>query len=95
MRKLKLFSKTYIFTMALISIMIIASHSLIYLALPQVYLNNKQKEADKIIEELIGEVKSSNEENSFKLAESFAQKYNIQVSLRLGEEKNPLMELVE
>lgn len=87
MIKLKLFSKTYIFTMGLISMIILTSHILIYLALPNVYVNNKQKEVDKIIEELIEKVKSEDEEMSFKLAKSFAQKYNIQVSLTLGEEK--------
>ena len=49
MNKLKLFSKTYIFTMGIISLIILISNVLIYLALPKVYVNNKQKEADKII----------------------------------------------
>ncbi len=87
MSKLKLFSKTYIFTMVIISIIILISNVLIYLALPKVYVNNKQKEADKIIEALIEQVSKSDNEESFKIAKNFAEKYNIQVLLTIGDEK--------
>ena len=87
MKKLKLFSKTYIFTIGLISLIILTSNILIYLALPSVYLNNKQKEADKIIEELTEKISEADSEKSFELAKSFAQKYNIKVFMTLGEEK--------
>ena len=79
MNKLKLFSKTYIFTMGIISLIILISNVLIYLALPKVYVNNKQKEADKIIEALIEQVSKSDNEESFKIAKNFAEKYNIPV----------------
>ena len=87
MNKLKLFSKTYIFTMGIISLIILISNVLIYLALPKVYVNNKQKEADKIIEALIEQVNKSDNEESFKIAKNFAEKYNIQVLLTIGDEK--------
>ena len=87
MNKLKLFSKTYIFTMGIISLIILISNVLIYLALPKVYVNNKQKEADKIIEALIEQVSKSDNEESFKIAKNFAEKYNIQVLLTIGDEK--------
>lgn len=87
MNKLKLFSKTYIFTMGIISVIILISNVLIYLALPKVYVNNKQKEADKIIEALIEQVNKSDNKESFKIAKNFAEKYNIQVLLTIGDEK--------
>ncbi|MBS6601710.1 MAG: ATP-binding protein [Clostridium sp.] len=87
MSKLKLFSKTYIFTMVIISIIILISNGLIYLALPKVYVNNKQKEADKIIKDLIEQVNKSENKESFNIAKNFAEKYNIQVLLTIGEEK--------
>lgn len=87
MNKLKLFSKTYIFTMGIISVIILISNVLIYLALPKVYVNNKQKEADKIIEDLIEQVNKSDNKESFKIAKNFAEKYNIQVLLTIGDEK--------
>lgn len=83
MRKLKLFSKTYIFTMALMSMIILISHSLIYIALPKVYISNKQKEVNKLTEELIGKLEVSDEETAMNLAEKFAEKYNTQVFLTL------------
>ena len=87
MKKFKLFSKMYIFTIGVISLIILISNVLIYLALPKVYINNKQKEADKIIETLIEEVNRSDNEESFKIAKNFAEKYNIQILLTIGDEK--------
>ena len=89
MKKLKLFSKTYIFTMALIIMIIIISHILIYLGLPKVYISNKEKESDNIIEDLIKEINKvdADIEKSFKLAKNFSEKYNIKISLTLNEEK--------
>ena len=87
MKKLKLFSKTYIFTVGLISLIIFTSNILIYLAVPRVYLSNKEKEADIIISELTQKINEENSEKSFELAKGFAQKYNIQVFITLGEEQ--------
>lgn len=87
MRKLKLFSKTYIFTMALISLILMISYFLIYLGLPKVYVSNKQKEADKIIEEVIENIDNQTTEKAFEIAKAFAKKYNIQISLKIQDEK--------
>jgi len=87
MKKLKLFSKTYIFTVGLISLIIFTSNILIYLAVPRVYLSNKEKEADIIISELTQKINEETSEKSFELAKGFAQKYNIQVFITLGEEQ--------
>ena len=54
--------------MGIISLIILISNVLIYLALPKVYVNNKQKESDKIIEALIEQVSKSDNEESFKIA---------------------------
>ena len=43
MKKLKLFQKTYLFTMALMGVMIIISHTLLYMLLPTFYINKKHK----------------------------------------------------
>lgn len=87
MKKLKLFSKTYIFTIGLISLIILLSNILIYLALPTVYLNNKEKEANKIAEELAQKLNENDSERSFELTSNFAKKYNIQIVITLGTEK--------
>lgn len=68
MKKLKLFSKTYIFTVGLISLIIFTSNILIYLAVPRVYLSNKEKEADIIISELTQKINEETSEKSFELA---------------------------
>lgn len=87
MKKLKLFSKTYIFTMALITMIILVSHTLIYLGLPSVYISNKQNESDKIIDDIVKKINTVDNEKAFELAKEFSEKYNIQILLTLGEEK--------
>lgn len=87
MKKLKLFSKTYIFTMALISLILMISYSLIYLGLPKVYVSNKQKEADKIIENFIEKIDKQTNEKAFEIANALASKYNVQISLKINDEK--------
>ena len=79
MKKLKLFSKTYIFTMALISMIIIISHILIYLGLPKVYISNKEKESDNIIEDLIKEINKVDFYSSIDNIMYILKKYNINI----------------
>ncbi len=74
MKKLKLFSKTYIFTVGLISLIIFTTNIFKYLAVPRVYLSNKEKEADIIISELTQKINEENSEKSFELAKRFCSK---------------------
>ena len=53
MKKLKLFQKTYLFTMALMGVMIIISHTLLYMLLPTFYINKKQQDLSDISTQLI------------------------------------------
>lgn len=84
MRKLKLFQKTYLFTMILIGIIIIISHTLLYILLPTFYINKKQQDLDNISNQLIDKLEASDEGNSTSIAKYFSNKYNVDIKLTIG-----------
>ena len=63
MKKLKLFQKTYLFTMILMGIIIIISHTLLYMLLPTFYINKKQQDLENISRQLIEKLKDSDDVN--------------------------------
>lgn len=83
MKKLKLFEKTYLFTMILMGTIIIVSHTLIYIFLPAFYVSKTKNEVNKISRELIECLEKEDKDGSINLARDFAQKYNISIDLIL------------
>ena len=81
MKKLKLFQKTYLFTMALMGVMIIISHTLLYMLLPTFYINKKQQDLSDISTQLIQQLESNNKDMSSKIAKDFSNKYGINIAL--------------
>ena len=79
MKKLKLFQKTYLFTMALMGVMIIISHTLLYMLLPTFYINKKQQDLSDISTQLIQQLESNNKDMSSKIAKDFSNKYGINI----------------
>ena len=83
MKKLKLFQKTYLFTMALMGVMIIISHTLLYMLLPTFYINKKQQDLSDISTQLIQQLESNNKDMSSKIAKDFSNKYGINIALNI------------
>lgn len=79
MRKLKLFPKTYLFTMILISIIILICHILIYILLPTIYIDRKQAEVEKIGKDLVAEISGKDEEEINKTIKSYVNTYSIYI----------------
>lgn len=88
MKKLKLFSKTYIFTMILMIMIIFVSHTLLYMFIPRFYNDKKQNELSIINEKLIGELENSNSENANNIVNNFAQKYKLNITLTIDGKVN-------
>ncbi|MGL4109013.1 HAMP domain-containing sensor histidine kinase [Clostridium sp. LP20] len=84
MGNLKLFPKTYIFTMILMSMIIIVSHTLLYMLLPTLYNNKKQKELANISEGLVKQLKGENSEGAIDIVNNFAKKYKLNIILTIG-----------
>ncbi|MBU5335426.1 sensor histidine kinase [Intestinibacter bartlettii] len=87
MKKLKLFQKTYLFTMVLMAIIILISHTLLYMLLPTFYISKKQHDLETISTELVQQLEVNNKSKSNKIAENFADKHNINILLNIGGEK--------
>ena len=60
MKKMKLFQKTYLFTVGLMAIIIIISHTLLYMLLPSFYTNKKQQDLDNISYQLTEQLQNNN-----------------------------------
>lgn len=88
MRKLKLFPKTYLFTMVLMGMIILISHTLLYILLPKFYINKKQNALDNITKNLTQRLEASNEEAGMKIAKEFANKYKVDISITIGDKTN-------
>lgn len=86
MKKLKLFQKTYLFTMILMGIIIIISHTLLYMLLPTFYINKKQQDLENISRQLIEKLEDSDENASKSIAKDFANRYNVNISLTIKDE---------
>lgn len=85
MKKLKLFQKTYIFTMMLIGVIIIISHTLIYIMLPSFYTNEKRTELDNISMQIIKNLEANDDNEALNIADDFSKKYDLNITLNIGE----------
>lgn len=85
MKRLKLFQKTYLFTMVLMGIIIIISHTLLYMLLPTFYTNKKQQDLDNITSQLVQKLEESNKDTSPSIAEDFTKKYSVNIELTIGD----------
>lgn len=87
MRKLKLFPKTYLFTMILISMIIVISHVLIYLLLPTFYTNRKKDEVRNIGQTLVNEINGKGEEEASRIVKSYVDKYDLYILMTIGDKE--------
>lgn len=86
MRKLNLFSKTFLFTITLMGAIVLISHLLISFLLPSFYLKEKEKELNKLSQQLIFEVQNLQKQEMIEQVESYAKKNNLNILLEIGEE---------
>ncbi len=86
MKTFKLFTKTYIFTMMLMVIIIFISHIMLFLFLPKFYIDKKEEELLQLSEALWKKVDGNTEENVVQISKSFAETYDVNILLQLGRE---------
>lgn len=86
MKKLKLFSKTFLFTISLMGAMILISHFLLSLLLPEFYLQEKEQKINNLTQDLIAEVQTLEKEAFITKMQDYAKENNLNITLELGEE---------
>ena len=85
MRKLKLFPKTFLYTIGIMSLIVVLVHSLMYVMLPNFYLDEKNSELQTRANELVERLQGEDEEKALWIAEEFSIQYNVNITLELNE----------
>lgn len=85
MRKLKLFPKTFLYTIGIMTVIVILVHGLMYLLLPSFYTDLKREEVNTRATELIGMLQDANEMDILPIAEKYALQYNVNITLLMND----------
>jgi len=88
MRKLKLFPKTFIYTIGIMSIIVVLVHSIMYIMLPHFYLEEKRDELKNRSNALVERLQVANEQDILSIAEQFAIQYNMNITLQIDGNKH-------
>lgn len=84
MRKLKLFPKTFLYTIGIMSILVLLVHALMYVMLPSFYLDQKREEVKEKLDELITILQATNEQQAVKIIEKYATQHNMNITLEVN-----------
>ncbi|WP_446454101.1 ATP-binding protein [Tuanshanicoccus yangjingiae] len=86
MRKLKLFPKTFLYTMIIMTLITITIHGLIYFLLPNFYFYQKQEDGKQRSAQLVEILEEANQEEVLEIAENYALIYNVNIVLTIEEQ---------
>lgn len=87
MKKLKLLPKTFIYTISIMSVIVLFVHGLIYFGLPRFYYQQKQEDAQEELTMLIEKMKETPEEEVVTLVGQYATQRNINLNLRINQKQ--------
>ena len=79
MKKMRLFSKTFLFTMLLMCIIILVSHCLLYFLMPGVYVNEKNKTLTKISNQAIEEMNGKSLDDVLDLTKKISESSDVNI----------------
>ena len=83
MKNLKLFPKTFLVSIGLFAALIILVHALIYILMPQLYLQQKEREAADNLTALTTELRGKSTEDIRRTSQEFAQVKNVNITLTI------------
>ena len=86
MSKLKLFPKTFLYTIGIMSIVVLLVHGLMYVMLPSFYLEQKNAEVNTKANELMAMIKETNEETAVDIVEKYSIQHNVNITLDINGE---------
>lgn len=81
MKKLKIFPKTFLYTLSLMLIIVLLSHSLIYFLMPQAYNYQQKKALESDVALLSQEILTVPQEKRIDIVTAFAAKWNANTSV--------------
>ena len=83
MKRLKLFPKTFLVSIGLFAALIILVHALVYILMPQFYLQQKEREAADNLITLTTELRGKSAEEMRRISQEFAQMKNVNITLTI------------
>lgn len=91
MKKMKLFPKTFLYTLFMLLVITLSMHLMIYFFYPKVYLNRMQQNLESELENLQQEIKEQKEADTGQTFLNFAKENNVNVTVsENGSEKTYL-----
>ncbi|MBD3949318.1 HAMP domain-containing histidine kinase [Tuanshanicoccus lijuaniae] len=84
MKRLKLFPKTFLYTMIIMMLITIMIHGFIYFLLPNFYFDKKQAEVKERSTQLVEVLKETNEREAIEAAKNYALLYNVNIFLNIS-----------
>lgn len=84
MKKLKIFPKTFLYTLSLMLIIVLLSHALIYFLMPQAYNYQQKKALESDVAHLSQEILTVPQEKRIDIVTAFAAKWNTNISVTYG-----------
>lgn len=82
MKKMRLFPKTFFYTMLIMSILIVIAHALLYFLMPSVYVQQKNANATALVEKLTEEMREKTLEEVLEIATASNEEENASISIR-------------
>jgi len=83
MKRLKLFPKTFLVSIGLFAALIILVHALVYILMPQFYLQQKEHEAADNLTALTATLRGKSAEDIRRLSQEFATMNNVNITLTI------------
>ena len=83
MKRLKLFPKTFLVSIGLFAVLIILVHALVYILMPQFYLQQKEREAADNLTALTTKLRGKSTEDIRRLSQEFATMNNVNITLTI------------
>ena len=85
MKKMRLFSKTFLFTMLLMCIIILISHCLLYFLMPSVYVDEKNKTLTKISNQAFEDMENKNLDEILDITKSISENSDVNITITTPE----------
>lgn len=85
MKRMRLFTKTFLYTMLLMSIIILISHMLLYFMMPSVYLNNKVNSANELATTLEEQTNNKSQKEVLEVLKQYSTEHEASITLQVGD----------
>ena len=84
MKKMRLFTKTFIYTLLLMCLIVLIAHGLLYFLLPSVYVDQKNNEVEEVAANVEKNMQYQALDNVLSLAKSYIEENGVNLTIQAG-----------